>query len=71
MNKKAFTVAILSIIIGGSGTFIYIDNSTNIFNDNRETNEYNLDIEFLKGLCKQGDIPDRYAEECEWLERFP
>ena len=68
MNKKAFVIAIATLIIGGSGTFIYIDNSTNIFNNN-ETN-INVDLELLREICA-GDVPEVYVASCKLLEYFP
>ncbi len=68
MNKKAFTVAILTLIIGGSGTFLYIDMSTNIFNNN-ETN-IDIDLDTLRELCA-GDVPQEYRASCDLLKRFP
>ena len=70
MNKKAFAVAILSIIIGGSGTFIYIDNSTNIFNNNETNLNVDVDLEMLRELCA-GDVPDVYKPSCKLLVHFP
>jgi len=70
MNKKAFTVAMLSIIIGGSGTFIYIDNSTNIFNDNSSETNVNVDLDWLRALCDD-DVPEEYHSSCRLLEQFP
>jgi hypothetical protein len=70
MNKKAFTIAILTLIIGGSGTFLYIDMSTNIFNDNSSETNVNVDLEWLKALCADG-VPEKYEASCRLLGYFP